>query len=150
MLNRALLTSIGALRKEFCDPHASKALETFLVSKALWEPTNGAFDMEALSPILSGADALSTSELIFVPDISDDSDPTPLKVSSLLQGELPLHFSGSLVAPDESFLMTVDWDSFFTVLFGSKELLAQLTTRDGAEGFVATSATKHFWFDAAL
>lgn len=85
-------------------------------------------------------------ELLFVPDISVNTDPAALEISRILQEDLPMHFTGTLVAPDESFLLTVDWDSFFTVLFGSAELIAHLTVREHVEGFRATPNTEHFWF----
>jgi hypothetical protein len=51
---------------------------------------------------------------------------------------------------DESFLFTVDWDSFFTLFYGPREFVAEVVGRNKLEGFFATPTTEHLWFNYSL
>ena len=57
---------------------------------------------------------------------------------------------GTLAAPDESFLLTVDWDSFFTLFYGPRAFVDEVVHRQDLEGFFATPTTEHFWFNYSL
>jgi hypothetical protein len=72
---------------------------------------------------LSVFDSSGNPELIFVPEFPDVDKSARLSVSDLRRGITPFPYRGTLIAPDCSFLLTVDWDSFFTLMFGSRTLL---------------------------
>jgi hypothetical protein len=150
-LNQALLTLIRAIRAEFCDFAACEKLESFLKLNAIWEPRKGSFDFLVLRPLLSAFECEGIKELIYIPEIQDDNHPIQsLSIATLLQGEEPPFFTGSLVAPDASFLLAVDWDSFFTLFFGSQKFVTDLVTQRSLEGFLINPTTSHFWFHEAL
>ncbi len=48
------------------------------------------------------------------------------------------------------FISTVDWDSFFTLLYGSRAFLSDFVCRRDIEGFYAGPTTEHFWFNYAM
>ena len=149
-LNQALLTSIRALREEFCDFPASAELELFLKERALWEPTNGSFESAVINPLLSAFISEGMEELIFIPELADPESVERLSIGALLQGIQPLHFAGSLVAPDSSFLLTVDWDSYFTLFFGPRDQVSRLVEQNDLEGFFADASNHHHWFNEVV
>ena len=73
-----------------------------------------------------------------------------LRVSRLRNSSAPFPWSGTLAAPDASFLLTVHSDSFFTLFYGPRAFLAEVASRRKLEGFFATPTTDHAWFNYAM
>jgi len=88
--------------------------------------------------------------LIFVPEFPNVDPVQQLNISRLRNRYIPFPSRGTLVAPDESFLLTVDWDSFFTLFYGPREFVAEVACQQHLEGFFATPTTEHFWFNYSL
>ena len=65
--------------------------------------------------------------------------------NSIPEGQFPAR--GTLLAPDHSFLFTVDWDSFFTLFYGSRSFVARVAAGLNLEGFFATPNTEHAWYN---
>ena len=65
-------------------------------------------------------------------------------------GETAFPARGTLAAVDESFLLTVDWDSFFTLLYGPRAFVEDVVRRRNMEGFFATPTTEHWWYNYSL
>ena len=61
------------------------------------------------------------------------------------EGSFPAR--GTLLAPDHSFLFTVDWDSFFTLFYGPRAFVARVAAGLNLEGFFATPNTEHAWYN---
>lgn len=57
---------------------------------------------------------------------------------------------GTLLAPDASFLLTVDWESFFNLFYGAKAFVARTVTALQFGGFFATPNTDYAWFNYSL
>jgi hypothetical protein len=149
-LNRALLTSIGSLSPEFCDFPARDALQRFLESESVWMPAEGGFEPLLRMDILDAFEAAGQTELVFVPEFPKIDPVQRLGLQALRGGEAAFPERGSLVAPDASFLFTVDWDSFFTLFYGPLEFVAETVRRQRLEGFFATPTTEHAWFNYSL
>jgi len=149
-VNQALLTSIRSVGEELCDFAASGALRCFLETSNVWMPGEGRFEPLLHKDLLDIFAEGGQSELIFVPEFPRIDPARPFSIEKLRSGEDAFPNRGTLVAPDESFLLTVDWDSFFTLFFGPRTLLAQAASRYGLEGFFATPTTEHFWFNYSL
>ncbi len=63
----------------------------------------------------------------------------------------PFPARGTLLAPDASFLFTVDWYSFFTLFYGSPSFVTSVAaTARNLEGFFATPNTEHARFNYSL
>jgi hypothetical protein len=149
-LDQALLTSIRAIKDEICDYDASASLERFLETNSIWMPANGGFDPLLRADYLSAFDTAGQPELVSVPEFPQLDKTDRHAVCDLRSGAATFPHRGTLVAPDCSFLFTVDWDSFFTLMFGPRTLLERIIRQRNLEGFFATRNTKHFWFkDAA-
>jgi hypothetical protein len=149
-LNQALLTSIRSIKDEFCDYRACDALESFVQSESIWMPAEGRFEPLLQLDFLDAFEAGGQEELIFVPEFPSIDPVQRLNVQRLRDHENSFPERGSLVAPDASFLLTVDWDSFFTLFYGTHAFLAEVVRRRNLEGFFATPTTEHSWFNYSL
>jgi hypothetical protein len=146
-LNQALLTSIGSIDKDLCDYAACGALKNFLESESIWMPSEGRFEPLLQMDFLDAFEAAGLGELVFVPEFPGTDPVRRLNVKGLRRREEAFPSRGTLAALDESFLLTVDWDSFFTLFYGPREFVADVVRRNELEGFFATPTTEHTWFN---
>ncbi len=146
-VNQALLTSIGSLTDHFADPAGRDELKEFLASQPIWMPTEGRFEPLLQSDFLHVFEEAGAEELIFVPEFPNSDPVLPLPIGGLQDGAIPFPARGTLLAPDHSFLFTVDWDSFFTLFYGSRAFVARVAAGLNLEGFFATANTEHAWFN---
>ena len=146
-LNQALLTSIGSLNDHFADPAGRDELKRFLESEPIWMPTEGRFEPLLQTDILRVFVAAGMQELIFVPEFLNSDPVTVLPLADIYLGSIPFPARGTLLAPDHSFLFTVDWDSFFTLFYGARSFVPRVAAALGLEGFFATPNTEHAWFN---
>lgn len=149
-VNQALLTSIRSISEELCDFQASDTLQSYLQSESIWMPSEGRFEPLLQMDILDVFETAGMGELIFVPEFPNADPVRCLELSKVRSGAEPFPDRGSLVAADESFLLTVDWDSFFTLFYGPREFVAKAMRRNRMEGFFATPTTEHNWFNYSL
>jgi len=149
-LNQALLTSIRSFKDEFCDFTASDTLNGFLESTPVWMPGEGRFEPLLQNDFLAAFTTAGHDELVFVPEFPSVDPVQHIDIRKLATREVAFPSRGTLVAPDASFLLTVDWDSFFTLFYGSHAFLTQVASQRQLEGFFATPTTEHRWFNYAL
>lgn len=149
-LNHALLTSNQSIDEDLRDYAASDALKRFLKSASVWMPAEGRFEPLLQMDFLFAFDAARHEELVFVPE-SPGAEPVQcLRVSRLRNSSDAFPWRGTLAAPNASFLLTVNCDSFFTLFYGPREFLAQVASRRKLEGFFATPTTDHAWFNYSM
>lgn len=154
-LNQALLTSTRSIDLELCDYAACDALQRFLKSRPIWMPGEGRFEPLLQMDFLDAFESAGCEELVFVPE-SPEVDPVErlpvsrFKNSRPGKSEAPFPWRGTLLAPDASFLLTVAWDSFFTLFYGPRAFLAEFVSRRALEGFFATPTTDHAWFNYSM
>ena len=146
-LNQALLTSIASIDEDLRDYAASSDLTRFLESHPIWMPTEGRFEPLLQMDLLDAFEAAGCGELAFIPEFPATDPVQRLNVQSLKRREVPFPNRGTLTALDESFLLTVDWDSFFTLFYGPREFVNEVVRRNSLEGFFATPTTEHTWFN---
>jgi hypothetical protein len=149
-VNQALLTSIRSISEELCDFQASDTLKSYLQSESIWMPSEGRFEPLLQTDILDIFEAAGQEELVFVPEFPNAYPVQRLNVAKIRSRIDPFPDRGSLVAADESFLLTVDWDSFFTLFYGPRDFVAEAVRRNKIEGFFATPTTEHAWFNYSL
>lgn len=149
-LNQALLTSTGSITSELSDFPAREALQSYLQSASIWMPVLGRFEPLLQMEILNAFTAAGQQELIFVPEFPHTDPIQPLNISRLKNRAEAFPSRGTLLAPDESFLLTVDWDSFFTLFYGPRDFVAEVVRQQDLEGFFATPTTEHSWFNYTL
>lgn len=144
-VNHALLTLYRSLKEEYCDSSASEVLESFLKAHSVWEPCKGRFDA-FLSHELSEIFRLAgTDEIIWAREF----DPAKrLKISELQRSIAPgmIWYPGTLLHPRHEFLLTVEWDSFFTLFYGPHTFLDGAVQKHGLEGFFVNPSHHHYWY----
>ena len=146
-LNQALLTSIGAIAEHVSDYDARDKLQAFLQASPVWMPVEGRFEPLLQQDFVNAFEAAGHKELVYVPEFPQKDPVQPLSVAEIKSGALPFPTSGSMVAPDESFLFTVDWDSFFTLFYGPRAFVEKFVREREIEGFFAAPTTEHGWFN---
>jgi hypothetical protein len=149
-LNQALLTATGSLVDYLCDYLARDALRHFLQAEPVWMPGQGAFEPLLHDDFLAAFEAAGHDELIFVPEFPQSDPIERFRLAHLRARDLPFPGRGSLVAPDASFLFTVDWDSFFTLFYGPRAFIQNFARACRLEGFFAAPATEHSWFNYTM
>jgi len=146
-LNQALLTSIGAVADHLSDYDARDKLQEFLQASPVWMPVEGRFEPVLHADLLHAFTTAGHDRLIHVPEFPQKDPVQPLAIEGLRQRSFPFPACGSLVAPDQSFLFTVDWDSFFTLFYGPRAFIEGIVRTRKLEGFFAAPTTEHAWFN---
>lgn len=149
-INQALLTATGSLHGDLADAKARDALQGFLQEQAVWMPTEGRFEPLLQARLLQVFAAAGWDELVHVPEFSGSDPVARFEVGALRNGAIPFPSGGTMLAPDASFLFTVDWDSFFTLFYGSHSFVAEQARELEFEGFFATPNTDHAWFNYSM
>ena len=149
-LNQALLTSTESISPELADLIAATTLQHFLQSASVWMPVEGRFEPLLQMDFLAAFAAAGQEELIFVPEFPHTDPIQLLNASKLRNRKEAFPSRGTLVAPDESFLLTVDWDSFFTLFYGPRVFVTEVARQQNLEGFFATPTTEHSWYNYTL
>lgn len=149
-MNQALLTSIGSLTDLKADPAPCDRLHRFLESNPVWMPVEGRFEPVLRHDFLQVFNDSGAEELVYVPEFPQSDPVVRLAVDGLSDGTIPFPVCGTLLAPDASFLFTVDWDSFFTLFYGRQSFVADVAQRLGLEGFFATPNTDHAWWNFSM
>jgi hypothetical protein len=145
-----MLTAIQSIDEELCDYPASETLTDFLEEGPVWMPTEGRFEPLLHEDFLSVFDAAGQQELVFVPDFPGVDPVQRIATRKMSVGETAFPARGTLAAVDESFLLTVDWDSFFTLFYGPRAFVEGVVRRRNVEGFFATPTTEHWWYNYSL
>ncbi len=146
-INQALLTSIGSLTDHLADAAGRDELKEYLGSQPVWMPTEGRFEPLLQPDLMHTFVAAGADELIFVPEFLNSDPVAALPITELYRGAIPFPQRGTLLAPDHSFLFTVDWDSFFTLFYGSRSFVAKVASGLNLEGFFAAPTTEHGWYN---
>ena len=149
-VNQALLTSIGSLTDYLADPSGRDALQTLVQTQPVWLPAEGRFEPLLQASFLEAFAMAGHEQLVFVPEFPQSDPVERLAIAALRSGAVPFPFCGTLMAPDESFLFTVDWDSFFTLFYGPRAFVANAARTLALEGFFATPNTDHAWFNYTM
>jgi hypothetical protein len=146
-INQALLTAIGSLDDHLTDPSGRDELQRFLQSQPVWMPTEGRFESLLQTDFVEAFAVAGIDEAVYVPEFPQSEPIVNLPVNGLRSGKVPFPSRGTLLAPDASFLFTVDWDSFFTLFYGARSFVTQVAQMRNLEGFFATANTEHTWFN---
>jgi hypothetical protein len=146
-MSQALLTAIGSVEECLRDPAGAADLQRFLQSAPIWMPTEGRFEPLLQDDFLSAFETAGFTELIHVPEFPEQEPVETLQVDQLAQRKREFPERGTLLAPDGSFLFTLDWDSFFTLFYGPRSLVSDVVKVRNLEGFFAEKETEHFWFN---
>lgn len=149
-LNQTLLASIGSITEELTDFEARRLLQQYLESEPVWMPTEGRFEPLLQADMLAAFKATGCRNLIHVPEFPETDPVREFSVTALESRSVCFPLRGTLLPPDASFLITVDWDSFFTLFYGPRSFLTDVASRQNLEGFFAYSNMEHSWFNYSM
>lgn len=149
-LNQALLASIGSIAEELTDLEGRRNLQRYLESQPVWMPTEGRFEPLLQPDLLAAFKAAGYSDLVHIPEFPDIDPIRELRIRALESRSEPFPLRGTLLSMDASFLLTVDWDSFFTLFYGPRDFLTDVAKRQNLEGFFAYPKMEHFWFNYSM
>jgi hypothetical protein len=138
------------LSGELADPIGQNALQSFLQSQPVWMPTEGRFEPLLQQHLVRVFAAAGCRAIVYVPEFPASKPVVRLTVDGLADTFIPFPACGTLLAADASLLFTVDWDSFFTLFYGSKHFITEMARELDFEGFFATPNTDHAWFNYSL
>lgn len=149
-LNQALLASIGSIAEELADFEARRILQQYLETEPVWMPTEGRFEPLLQADLLAAFKAAGCKRLIHVPEFPDVDPIREFSIAELENRSVPFPMRGTLLPDGTSFLITVDWDSFFTLFYGPRRFLTEVASRQNLEGFFAYQNMEHFWFNYSM
>ncbi len=149
-LDRALRTSIHGLKKELKDDKAAEKLAAFCFQQGVFPPTEGNFQPLMHRNLANFFRKAGYNSLTAGDEFGDDErliDLDLLEHDSLWLGhtDLPNYGVKRLIAPDRSLLAWVHWDSFYTLILGTAETLANQDPMSFFEGFWCSDKTTTYW-----
>ncbi|MGO4388306.1 DUF2711 family protein [Microvirga sp. 2YAF29] len=149
-LNRALLSTIGALKREYEDTAGAERLSQYCSEEKIFMPTEGRFQSSMESLIAEVFHRAGYDQVEFA-DEFDESSST-IVIEKLRNEEPWSSINGfpvgarRIFTADRSLLTVVDWDSFFTLICGKAERLQHVALADIFEGFWCGPETTHQWW----
>lgn len=150
-VNHGLLSVIHALKPEFRNEAAAAALQEFLErSDSIRMPTEGEFPEVLKADIIDTFRLVSQDRMVFVPEFPEMDPVQELELEDLSRSGRGFPYRGTLTDPDGTCLFTVDWDSFFTLLYGPRALVTRVVEDRVLEGFFVTDSTRHNWWQESI
>jgi hypothetical protein len=148
-LNRALLSSIGALKREYEDSAGTERLLQYCSEQKIFMPTEGRFQSSMESSIAEVFHRAGYDQVEITDEFDEASSTIDLKK---LRSEEPwssiidFPVAGRVFTADRTLLAVVDWDSFFTLICGKAERLQHVALAEIFEGFWCGPETTHQWW----
>ena len=149
-LNRALLSSIGALKREYEDSAGAERLSQYCSEQKIFMPTEGRFQSSMESLIVEVFQHAGYDQVEFADEFDEAS--STIAVEKLRSEEpwssitgFPVR-AGRIFTADRTLLAVVDWDSFFTLICGKAERLEHVALAELFEGFWCGLGTTHQWW----
>lgn len=139
-------TSILALNQEYEDREIAGLIVEYTEQADIFHPTEGMMEPLLIEPISQISQYISheqTDEIFYLAEI--EKEPKVLSVEAAIQECDERWLRGSLFDVNVTRLATVDWDDFFTVIYGSSDELASLLESTPLEGFFCDGETLHTW-----
>jgi hypothetical protein len=145
-LNKALRTSLGALRPIFRKPELSDKLNVITTKNGIWYPTEGSFDVFSKLGIYKSFMLFNKSEIILVDEFFEDIKS--ININEITEYEFIEKFRQNdyyIYSSDKEILFTIDWDSFFFLIATDKNKMEKIISEKYFEGFLCDSETTHDW-----
>jgi len=145
-LNKALRTSIGAVRKIFQRPELTDKLNNFTESKNIWHPTEGGFDTLSKIAIYKAFKILSKTQIVLTDEFYETTSSLDLeKITEFEFIEKVSYKDYYLYSTDKEILFAIEWDSFFFLIATVNENMKQIIEANLFEGFLCNDQTQHDW-----
>ena len=146
-VNHALLTSIKALKQQYCDENSFARLNQLLDTHPIWYPTEGQFEPILHKVFKNAFQLVKAQKVIYVPEFPSIDSVEYYDIHEFVDIKITEFPSrGTLISSNSNLLFTVDWDSFFTLCYGNREQLTLILERNNLEGFFAGKTHSHWWY----
>lgn len=152
-LNKALRTSIGALKKIFRKPELSEKLNTYTEKNNIWHPTEGNFDVFSKIGIYRIFKMFNKNEILIVDEFYENNNVITLNELTEYEFIEKIEYGDYYIySVDKEILFTIEWDSFFFLIATDKNKMEKIIEAKYFEGFLCDSKTTHNWdyFDGEL
>lgn len=145
-LNKALRTSIGAVRKIFQRPELTDKLNIFTDSKNIWYPTEGGFDTLSKIAIYKALKKLGKTQIVVTDEFYETTSSLDLGKLSEFEFIEKVGFKDYyLYSTDKEILFTIEWDSFFFLIATDSKTMETIIQEKLFEGFLCNEKTQHEW-----
>lgn len=136
-------TSIGALNREYEDKEMSRLIREYTEQANIYPPMEGRIEPLLVETISEYVSYGNTDKIYYLEEVKEE--PKELSIEAVVQICDERWLRGSLFDANVTRLATVDWDDFFTVIYGSSDQLANLLENKPLEGFFCDNQTEHHW-----
>lgn len=137
-----LRTGIGGLKTEVANKEYADAVDRLEESTDIIRPVDGEIP-ELLQNLLFESIQEVGNEWLWVGD--EFGLERKLVWIDELKGDYPLPPHGNLFTPDKSILLTTHWDSHFSFLCSSREIIEKVLNFAHFEGFYCDESTEVYW-----
>lgn len=145
-LNKALRTSIGALKQVLSRPELTEKLNKFTADQNIWHPTEGCFDMLSKVAIYKTFKLLEKTQIVVTDEFYQTTSSLDLdKLSDFEFSEKVGHKDYYVYSADKEVLFTIEWDSFFFIIGADSEKMQQIIKANLFEGFICNDRTQQEW-----
>lgn len=145
-LNKALKTSIGALRQVFRRPELTEKLNNYTTNQSIWHPTEGGFDILSKVAIYKTFKLLDKNEIIVIDGFYETTLTLELDKLTEFEFSKKVAYKDSYIySSDKELLFAIDWDSFFFLIATGQEKMNKIISSNLFEGFICNEKTEHTW-----
>lgn len=145
-LNKALRTSIGAVRRIFQRPELTEKLNNFTESQNIWHPTEGGFDTLSKVAIYKALKILGKTQIVVTDEFYETTSSLDLdKLTEFEFIEKVSYKDYYLYSTEKEILFAIEWDSFFFLIATDSEKLKTIIQEKLFEGFLCNEKTQHEW-----
>lgn len=136
-------TAIGALKQEYGDQKVSSLIQEYTQQAEIFHPMEGMIEPLLIEPLAQYLSHEQSDDIFYLPEF--EKEPEIFSTEAATQKCDARWLRGSLFDVDITRLATVDWDDFFTVIYGSRDELASFLKNNPLEGFFCDDQTLHTW-----
>ena len=141
-LDIALRTCICGLKKELCDEALADKIFA-LESQNIIQPWECEVSPFIEFPLLDFLKAKGYGAVLCANEFSAQIQKLP--IGDILQDKTEIDFIQNIETEDEKILLSTHWDSHFSVLLSSEELVREFISAYNIEGFFCDENTEIYW-----
>jgi hypothetical protein len=145
-LNKALRTSIGALRPIFRKLELAEKLYNYTTNQNIWQPIEGKFGLLSKVAIYKTFKLLNKNQVIVTDEHCETTKTLELDQLTDFEFAEKITFEDyHLYSLDKELLFTIEWDSFFFLIASGTEKMNKIISENLFEGFLGNEKTEHEW-----
>lgn len=136
-------TSIGAWNEEYKDSEIAGRISEYNDQCNIYYPTEGRIEPLLVESMARYLCLEKADKILYLAEF--EKEPDELSAKEVIYKCDERFMRGSLFNSSLTRLATVDWDDFFTVIYGSAQELSLFLKNNPLEGFFCDNETLHTW-----